>query len=79
MAKIIYEVADLRFPDFGAGRNTGSCSFVYIGNARCVLLKAASDDPSITAGKMFEQSAGIKLILWGDALWERGYCDGLRD
>ena len=28
---------------------------------------------SITARKVFEQFPGIKRILWGGALWERGY------
>jgi len=28
---------------------------------------------SITAKKVFERFPGIKRILWGGALWERGY------
>ena len=28
---------------------------------------------SITAKKVFERFPGIKKILWGGALWERGY------
>ena len=28
---------------------------------------------SITARKVFERFTGIKRILWGGALWERGY------
>ena len=28
---------------------------------------------SITARKIFERFPGIKRILWGGALWERGY------
>jgi len=28
---------------------------------------------SITARKIFERFLGIKRILWGGALWERGY------
>ncbi len=74
VSKIIYEVAE-RY-DFGVVELAVMPDHVH-------MFVSASPDvsparliqtvKSITARKLFKRFPGIKRVLWGGALWERGY------
>ena len=74
VAKIIYEVAE-RY-DFAVLELAVMDDHVHMFVSALPNVSPAEliqVVKSITARKIFERFPGIKRILWGGALWERGY------
>ncbi len=74
MCKLIYEVAE-RY-DFDIVELTVMPDHIHMfvsASPEVSLAKSIQVVKSITATGMFKQFPGIKQILWGGSLWERGY------